>query len=337
MSKYQKPELDGHWQLVDLVYRNSGLRGNARLVAWSLAQKYYPKKGYSAYPVRQIAEDAGLSTKTILAALREIEESGEWNTVKKPGAATRFYPNMKKLTVKQPTFKKSSSDDTAWVERLNPEGSKKNDTPTSPVDETASVPAAKKTKDKPTATPKTVVPKSAHAPKPVAEPVVKDAPVQSEEKSVEASIQPEANVQKIMPDDDWNLFDNPGNILRPLVLTSPRSCATRLHKRTPLETRKKKDDFTVEALTSLYTRLSEKYPLQAVDTLLWIQCELAQPLNDKFLGLVLSKCTSGGEIIAPVKSKNTPADKTAMKVWKLHQARTWKPETDKKKRYQESL
>ena len=330
MSKYQKPDLDGHWQLVDLVYRNSGLRGNARLVAWSLAQKYYPKKGYSAYPISMLCEDTGLSNKTVIAALKDIINSGEWSAVKKVGATTRFYPNMKKLTSKQPTFKKSSSDDTAWVERLNPESSKKNDTPKPATDDVIiSVPGAKK--EKPTPAPKAVVSK------PAVESIVEEKPVKSKVNAVEAVQEPEVNVQKVMPEDDWNLFDNPGNILRPLVLTSPRSCATRLHKRTPLETRKKKDDFTVEALTGLYTRLSEKYPLQAVDALLWIQCELAQPLNDKFLGLVLSKCTSGNQIIAPVKSKNTPADKTAMKVWMLHQARTWKPETDKKKRYQEAL
>lgn len=309
MSKYQKPELDGHWQLVDLVYRNSGLRGNARLVAWSLAQKYYPKKGYSAYPVRQIAEDAGLSTKTILAALREIEESGEWNTVKKPGAATRFYPNMKKLTVKQPTFKKVATEDTSWTERLHPTESKNKgttDVPAKPID---SVPDAIEEAIKPD--------------------IVEEVePLESTE-AVAA--------QKVLPDENWSVFENPGDILRPSALKSPRSCATRLHKRTPLETRKNKEDFTIESLTRLYTRLSEKYPLLAVDTLLWIQCELSQPLNDKFLGLVLSKCTANGQIIAPVKSKNTPADKTAMKVWMLHQARTWKPQQEKKKRYQEAL
>lgn len=328
MSKYKKPELDGHWQLVDLVYRNSGLRGNARLVAWSLAQKYYPKKGYSAYPVRQIAEDAGLSTKTILAALREIEESGEWNTVKKPGAATRFYPNMQKLTVKQPTFKKVSSDDTSWVERLAQDSSKKKDSSVASSEPDDTVPSA----EEPEKTKKNIASQEESI-TPALPEVIPTADTQEESIDDE----PAGNVQKVLPDEDWNIFDNPGDILRPSLLKSPRSCATRLHKRTPLETRKNKDDFTIESLTRLYTRLSEKYPLHAVDALLWIQCELSQPLNDKFLGLVLSKCTAGGQIVAPVKSKNTPADKTAMKVWMLHQARNWKPETEKKKRYQEAL
>lgn len=306
MSKYKKPELDGHWQLVDLVYRNSGLRGNARLVAWSLAQKYYPKKGYSAYPISMLCEDTGLSNKTVIAALKDVAESGEWNAVKKVGATTRFYPNMDKLSVKQPTFKKVAAEDTSWTERLHPESKNKGTTVVAPE-------------------PIDSVPAPVEATKPE---ILED---------VDTLDATEPAVQKVLPDENWSVFENPGDILRPSVLKSPRSCATRLHKRTPLDTRKNKEDFTIESLTRLYTRLSEKYPLLAVDTLLWIQCEEAQPLNDKFLGLVLSKCTANGQIIAPVKSKNTPADKTAMKVWMLHQARTWKPQQEKKKRYQEAL
>ena len=306
MSKYKKPELDGHWQLVDLVYRNSGLRGNARLVAWSLAQKYYPKKGYSAYPISMLCEDTGLSNKTVIAALKDVADSGEWKAVKKVGATTRFYPNMDKLSVKQPTFKKVAAEDTSWTERLHPE-SKNKGTKVGSSEPIDSVPA----------------------------------PVEATQPEILEDVEPldatEPAVQKILPDENWSVFENPGDILRPSVLKSPRSCATRLHKRTPLDTRKNKEDFTIDSLTRLYTRLSEKYPLLAVDTLLWIQCEEAQPLNDKFLGLVLSKCTANGQIIAPVKSKNTPADKTAMKVWMLHQARTWKPQPEKKKRYQEAL
>lgn len=307
MSKYKKPELDGHWQLVDLVYRNSGLRGNARLVAWSLAQKYYPKKGYSAYPVSMLCEDTGLSNKTVIAALKDIADSGEWNAVKKVGATTRFYPNMDKLSVKQPTFKKGAAEDTSWVERLHPTASKNKGTAEAPTEPTDSVPDA-------------------------IEAETPDNIEDIETPDIAAPV-----VQRVLPDENWSVFENPGDILRPSVLKSARSCAARLHKRTPLDTRKNKEDFTIESLTRLYTRLSEKYPLLAVDTLLWIQCEEAQPLNDKFLGLVLSKCTANGQIIAPAKSKNTPADKTAMKVWMLHQARTWKPQQEKKKRYQEAL
>lgn len=294
MSKAPFTVPDGHWQLVDLIYRNSGLRGNARLVAWSLAQKYYPKKGYSAYPIRKLSEDTGLSTKTVMAAIKELEASGEWNAVKKTGAAAQYYPNIQKLQDKQPVFRRALNQDTDWIERLHHEDVQP---PVSEEDDIDTVP---------------LIP-------------------ESEEQEVKIS------EQRVLPDDSWTIYDNPGDIARPSILKSPRSCAARLHKRTPLESRKNKKDFTVESLTRLYTNLSSKYPLLAVDILLWIQCEQAQPLNEKFLGLVLSKCTAGGQIIAPTGTGNTGADKTASKVWLVHQARNWKPGTTKKKRYQETL
>lgn len=299
MSKAPFTVPDGHWQLVDLIYRNSGLRGNARLVAWSLAQKYYPKKGYSAYPVRKLSEDTGLSTKTILAALKDLEASGEWKSVKKTGAAAQYYPNIQKLQNKQPTFHRAHTQDIEWVERLHA-----NDSPEPKIDETVFDDAV---------------------------PPLPDTEIDEPLEEVKISD------QRVLPDESWTVYDNPGDIARPPVLKSPRSCAARLHKRTPLETRKNKKDFTIESLTRLYTSLSEKYPLQAVDILLWIQCELSQPLNEKFLMVVLSKCTVGNTIIAPTGGTNTGADKTAAKVWLVHQARNWKPGKAPKKRYQEVL
>lgn len=275
-------EING-FALTQLFIRNSSLSGSAYAVSIILADRYDSRKGYSSISSRVIAQTAGLSTKTVITALAEIEESGEWTSTKLNGAATRYYPVLDKVITKQEKTKQESkrgvslrsknvehSETTAAESDLVPEKKKPSELP-----EQALIPVAVSSQE-------------------------------DEYPNVDEDTDPCLDGLPLM--DGESAAGTVPNVVRPSVLSSPLAMAVRLHRRTEISTRINKKDFTVPKLEELIKDLGKEYPLEAIDILLWRQCENREPLNPRFLGLVLKKCVANGEIVPPERWDTNKAD-----------------------------
>lgn len=284
MSESEIAPITGNWQLMDLVRKNSGLRKNAQFVAMHMAGDYYPEKGYSRSSVSHLAQMTGLTARTISNVLNEILASGEWIALKKQGASTFYYPDIRKLSTKQEVFVYDSK-----------------------------APAVSESQDDATKTAKPVVEK-----KPLAEPLVNMHDFPDDVLDVDFTL------PLYDPSYNSNSATIPANIVRPKALDTSLAYAQRLYKKTPLATRVNKDDFTVSRLKDIYDNLSNGgYPMEAIDILLWVQCEDRDALNEKFLRFVLSKCTSGHAITRPTQQYDAtnPAIAKAFKVWEIYSQR----------------
>lgn len=275
------------YALTDMVWKNSSLGGSAKLVAVGLTRAFDSRRGYSRYPLDYLVKDTGLSRPTVVSALSEIEESGEWTFARQSGSrGTLYYPNMEKLKV--PQQKRKTAKQKPVKEVL-------------PVDEPAAVPETPA--DNPAPARRTTGSKRKNTPQ---------YPLTTEDTD------PMLNGLSL-------LDKNPKKVVRPPVLTSPLAMAIRLHKRTDIKTRLKPQEFTVENLKALIDQLSivRKYPLEAIDILLWLQCEKKQALSENFLSTVLGMCTKDGEIVKPQKwsGKQNPAYDVAQTVYEIYEAR----------------
>lgn len=267
------------YALTDMVWKNSSLGGSAKLVAVGLARAFDSRRGYSRYPLDYLVKDTGLSRPTVVSALNEIEESGEWNFTRQTGSrGTLYYPNLDNLKVPQLKRAKRKS--------------------------TEKVPASKEVI--PDTSPKSP-PKSA-----------KKSPKNTSYPAVAEDTDPMLNGLSL-------LDKNPRKVVRPPVLTSSLAMAIRLHRRTDIKTRLKPQDFTVDKIKELIDQLNivRNYPLEAIDILLWLQCENKQALHESFLSTVLGMCTKDGKIVRPQQwnGKANPAYDVAMSVYDIHKAR----------------
>lgn len=121
------------------------------------------------------------------------------------------------------------------------------------------------------------------------------------------------------------------------VLTSINLCVKRLKKLTPISTRKKPETFTIEALDAIYHELvDEGFPLEAVDTLLFIQCNNAEPLSVRFLRAALKRCIQDSHIVEPKVWKSGPTDPTFIAARKLFDVMSHRRKPEKVK-YSEAL
>ncbi|MBC9704237.1 MAG: hypothetical protein H9W81_04310 [Enterococcus sp.] len=263
------------YALTDMVWKNSSLAGSAKLVAVGLARAFDSRRGYSRYPLDYLVKDTGLSRPTVVSALNEVEESGEWSFARKGGSrGTLFYPNFEKLTEPQPKRKAAKRKEEATNEKPAP-----------------------KTKTKPKA--RTVT-------------AVDGYP------STDEDTDPMLNGLPL-------LASNPKKMVVPPVLNTAMAMAIRLHRRTDLSTRLRPQDFTVNKLKGIIDHLSivRQYPLEAIDILLWLQCENKQALSESFLSTVLGMCTKDGEIVKPQQwnGKPNPAYDVASNVYEIYRAR----------------
>lgn len=279
-------EVNGFF-LTQLFIRNSSLSGSAYIASVIIADKYDQRRGYASASSRTIAQQAGLSTKTVTAALNEIEESGEWTVVKSKGATTRYYPVIDKVTSRQDKKSKPRSE--------------------------RGVALAKSQSG-------AVSPAAAD----VSGNALKDVPVPEAEAlypHVDEDTDPQLNGLPILPSETGSIID----IVRPPVLSSPLAMAVRLHKRTDIKSRVNKKDFTVPKIEKLIMSLSQTgAPLEVIDILLWIQCDNRKPLSEPFLALTLSKCVNNGVVVKPVKwyeDRADPAYDLACEVFDVYQAR----------------
>lgn len=269
------------YALTDMVWKNSSLAGSAKLVALGLTRAFDSRRGFSRYPLDYLVKDTGLSRPTVVSALNEIEESGEWKFSRQSGSrGTLYYPNLDKLSVPQPK-RKNSKKKPAEVE------------------------------------PDSLAPDAPKKPAPAPKPTPKEKGG-SKYPETDEDTDPMLNGLPLMD-------DNPRNVVRPPVLKSSLAMAVRLHKRTDIKTRLKPREFTVEAIKGLIDQLSivRDYPLEAIDILLWLQCENKQPLSESFFSTVLGMCTKDGEIVKPENwsGKKNPAYEVAQKVYEIHSAR----------------
>lgn len=286
-------EINGFF-LTQLFIRNSSLTGSAYTVAIVIADRYDQRRGYSAISSRSIAQATGLSTKTVTAALTEIEESGELIVEKAKGATTRYYPVVSKISSRQDKRPKDGARGASLSVRAVSSQEEK-------IDEEVDTPQPKQ-----------------EAVVPVAVPLAEPDNVYPE---TDEDTDPHLNGLPILPSETGSLIE----IVRPPVLTKPVSMAVRLHRRTDIRSRVNKKDFTVKKLTSLISSLSSTgAPLEVIDILLWIQCENRKPLNESFLSVVLSKCVNNGVVTKPVKwyeDKEDPAYELACDVYDVYVAR----------------
>lgn len=95
--------------LMKLVWENSSLTGNEKLVSLGLARRYSAKDGYSRYSLRNLAADSGLSLSGLQKILARVMESGEWEAVGTGTRAGRYAPVMTKLLTPQPKSASSRS------------------------------------------------------------------------------------------------------------------------------------------------------------------------------------------------------------------------------------
>lgn len=278
------------YALTDLVWKNSGLGGSAKLIAIGLARAFDSRQGYSRYPLDYLAKDTGLSRPTVISALKEIEESGEWSLTRQSGPrGTRYYPNLEILTQPQPRRKAKKTEGT-------------------PAKESSPVPESK---------PKPEVAQKPAKPKPRL--------TQASKKHFNYP-ETEENTDPML-DSSLPIYaeDDTTEILNPPLMKSSLAAAVRLHRRTDIRTRVKPHEFTVPKVQSIYDELMGRgYPMEAVDILLWLQCDRRQPLNIKFLSTVLGMCTNDGRIVEPVRwdsDKPNPAYTLARHVYQVHQLR----------------
>jgi hypothetical protein len=120
---------------------------------------------------------------------------------------------------------------------------------------------------------------------------------------------------------------NSGNIAPFIKLAGYKQYASRLHKRTDITTRGRKDEFNVANLTAMYSRFHKAgYELEAIDTLLTYQCDNALALSDGFLRAVLGRMTKNGRTVEPKTFKADPEEDkiylTAKVIWDIMEART---------------
>lgn len=284
-------EINGFF-LTQLFIRNSSLSGSAYAVAIIIADKYDQRRGYSSVSSRTIAQLAGVSTKTVTTALNEIEESGEWLVEKAKGATTRYYPVVSKVSARQEKrtkAEKGSRGIALAAKTGNDEEKPKSEKRKIPVTEAKKLPEPK--------------------------PILPEYPETGEDTD------PYLNGLPIVPSETGSL----GDIVRPPALSNPLAMAIRLHKRTDIRSRVNKDEFTVLNISKLIESLtSTGAPLEAIDILLWLQCENRKPLSESFLSMVLSKCVNNGVMTKPVKwyeDKEDPAYELARKVYETYTAR----------------
>lgn len=292
-------EING-FTLTQLVIRNSSLSATAYLVAIIIADRYDQRKGYSAISSRRIAQTAGLSLRTITSALTELEQSGEWNASKAKGSTSKYYPVLEKLVIAQDKKAKAKDEPVASADPENEE--LKPETHDDVAQEPSNPP--KSSKPKKTDTEDKVVSTGVSYPE------------------LSEDTDPCLNGLPLI-DDKASTGDIP-DVVRPPALSSPLALAVRLHKRVDISTRINRKDFTVPKLTALIEALHRDYPLEAIDILLWIQCENRQPLNQKFLGIVLKKCVVNGEIVLPERwheDKADPAFEVAREVYTVFSQR----------------
>ena len=102
------------------------------------------------------------------------------------------------------------------------------------------------------------------------------------------------------------------------TLTSINLCVKRLKALTPIQTRSNPTAFTEKTLTALYGELVEDgFPLDVIDSLMFLQCSTEEPLNIRFLRPVLKRCVKGGNITEPKPWKTGTNDPTFVVAKKL--------------------
>lgn len=114
-------------------------------------------------------------------------------------------------------------------------------------------------------------------------------------------------------------------------------CVKRLKALTPISSRSKPSIFNEKTLTVLYEELvGEGFPLDAVDSLMFLQCSTEEPLNIKFLHPVLKRCVKGGNITEPKPWKSGTTDPTFVVAKTLYEI-VRKRRTPEKEKYSEML
>lgn len=280
------------YSLSKKVKRNSCLTSSAILVADNIASWYNSSKGYAVVSVATIIEGTGLSRRTIHRALEVIETSGEWRVERSDGQRNKYFPNLDVLFDDDNRSRKvtvKTNRGAAGREALR----------------------LKREKEKNTAVQDSV-------PSPVVSP---DSYVFVSTEDTDPVLDGKPLYAPVRPDG----FQPPVCVPKPLK--TALGCAERLFKRVPVSTRNKKSEWTVPHLLAKYEALlSQRYPLAAIDILMWLQAEEKQALDVSFLATVLSMCTQKNEIIEPVTFKDSdlktnPALSNAMMVYWTHKAR----------------
>lgn len=120
-------------------------------------------------------------------------------------------------------------------------------------------------------------------------------------------------------------------------LDSIALCVKRLKYLTPISSRSKPSVFTEKTLTALYGELVEDgFPLDAVDSLMFLQCSTEEPLNIRFLRPVLKRCVKGGNITEPKPWKSGDTDPTFVVAKTLYEIMRKRRGSEKEK-YSETL
>lgn len=320
--------------LTQKVLRNSSLLGNSRLVAATIGDRYDQAKGYSKVSIDYIVDNAGLSRSTVIRSISDMVESGEWIAQKGVGMPTRYYPVMSKLDTIQPREKNTSERGKTARKSIHNNKTEvdSSDSPNllTTVDDSdikSARPAVNGTKAvSASGAGRKKASRSNDGYEPLPSTIVETALVSTVLTEYPDTDEDTDPCLDGLPLTDYIPHsDHVPVVVNPPVLETSLAMAIRLHRRTDMNTRFIKHEFTVPKIKELIDLLSyQGYPLEAIDIALWIQCRDSQPLNPRFISVALSNCVKDGSIV-PYDSedgeKPNPAHVLAKEIYVVYYCR----------------
>lgn len=332
MSENSPISSNNGFVLTQKVLRNSSLLGSARLVAATIGDRYDQVKGYSKVSIDYIVDNAGLSRSTVIRSIADMVKSGEWIAQKGIGMPTRYYPVMSKLDTIQPREKTTSERGKTARDSIQ------NDKPESDSSDSHNLLTAVDDSDIEAARPTNKGAKTASVSRQKKGNNSNDGYEPLPSTMVETTLVSTVPTEYPYTDEDTDPClnglpltdyiphsDHIPVVVNPPVLETSLAMAIRLHKRTDINTRFVKHDFTVPKIKEIIDLLNHQgYPLEAIDIALWIQCRDFQPLNPRFISVALSKCVKDGEIVfydAEDGEKPNPAHTLANEIYVVYYCR----------------